>query len=80
MRVVKEAVQVIQEVFDPTKHVAPRVQRMRLAKCMGCEHRIKLTNQCDLCWCFMSIKTRLKSKDCELRSEEYPEGKWQKEI
>lgn len=78
MKMVKEAIQVIQELFDPTKHVDPRTQRMRLAQCMGCEHNIKLTKQCDLCWCLMAVKTRLKSKDCELRTKEYPNGKWQK--
>jgi len=74
----KEGVKIIQELFDPETHVDPRTQRMRLNYCMGCENRIPITNQCDLCLCFMALKTKLKSKYCELRTPEFPSGKWQK--
>lgn len=76
----RKGVKIIEELFDPSKHVSPRNQRMRFNHCMGCEKRIKLTNQCSLCLCFMSLKTKLKSKECELRTAEYPNGKWQKEL
>lgn len=73
------AVEIVEEVFDPSKHVDERTQRIRLNKCMGCEHYRKWSGQCKLCWCFMAIKTGLKSKYCEEVSEEYPNGRWQKE-
>lgn len=75
---IKKVVKIIEEIFDPKEHVTPRVQRMRLNDCMGCEKRIPITNQCSLCLCFMSLKTKLKSKYCELRTAEFPNGKWQK--
>jgi len=75
---VKKAVRIIRELNDPKYHVDARTQRMRLNHCMNCEHYRKLTGQCKLCECFMALKTQLKSMDCELRSAEYPQGKWQK--
>lgn len=77
---INEGLKVIDELFDPTKHVATRTQRRRLVTCMSCEHYRKLISQCKICDCIMVLKTKLKSKDCELRTPEFPYGKWQKEI
>lgn len=41
----------------------------RLSICKGCEHLTGKLNQCDLCNCFMNIKTRIFFAQC-------PIGKW----
>lgn len=38
--------------------------------CNSCDHRIKLTNQCNVCYCFISLKAAVESESCPL-------GKWQ---
>jgi hypothetical protein len=41
----------------------------RQAVCDECEHKIELTNQCNLCYCFIALKAALPSASC-------PAGKW----
>ena len=41
----------------------------RMNTCKECEHLYKLTNTCNKCGCFMTIKTKLQSSKC-------PIGKW----
>lgn len=50
--------------------VVEREKARRLAICQDCtEHFNPSTSKCDLCTCYMPLKTRLKSMDC-------PIGKW----
>lgn len=44
-------------------------QEMRYQICKSCEEYIESTDQCNVCMCFMSLKTRLKNSSC-------PKGKW----
>jgi hypothetical protein len=41
----------------------------RIEMCELCEHFKPGTRQCEICWCFMDIKTKMKNKSC-------PEDKW----
>jgi hypothetical protein len=45
------------------------IKQKRLDICKSCEEFIKLTAQCDVCGCFMKVKTMIKSAKC-------PKGKW----
>lgn len=66
------------DLLDDGEYVPERVQRMRYNTCLDCPNYYKPTGQCKLCWCFMSLKTKLKNAYCEEESEEYPNGRWQK--
>jgi hypothetical protein len=37
--------------------------------CKGCEHYRKSLDQCKVCGCIMTVKTKLKNTSC-------PKGKW----
>lgn len=51
--------------------VDPETQKTRYGICVSCEHFVKLSKQCKLCYCFMKVKTKLKGARC-------PELKWDK--
>ena len=42
-------------------------ERMKI--CAGCEHYIKEENRCNLCGCFLNVKTKVATERC-------PVGKW----
>ena len=46
----------------------------RWAECEKCEHLVKATKQCDVCKCFMKVKTRVATARCPLDPP-----KWDKE-
>jgi hypothetical protein len=53
---------------DPT--VAPRrVAILRMGVCEDCDHYIKDSGQCDICLCYMKLKTTMANMECPL-------GKW----
>jgi len=53
---------------DPT--VAPRrVAILRMEVCEDCDHYIKDSGQCDICLCYMKLKTTMANMECPL-------GKW----
>lgn len=39
----------------------------RLAICNECEHFVKDTERCGVCWCWMKIKTKLPGESCPLQ-------------
>lgn len=45
----------------------PEVVRERTERCYGCLHRV--TNQCQLCTCVVSLKTMMAPESC-------PAGRW----
>tara|TARA_Y100000310_G_scaffold92906_1_gene90504 strand:+ start:606 stop:1007 length:402 start_codon:yes stop_codon:yes gene_type:complete len=53
----------------------------RWAECEKCEHLVKATKQCDVCKCFMKVKTRVATSRCPLdppkwdREYNFKEGK-----
>jgi len=50
---------------DPT--VAPRaVAAERLAICEECDHYLKNSGQCDICQCYMKLKTTMSNMRCPL--------------
>lgn len=51
------------------QYVSEETAKARQDICNGCPKRIALTNQCGVCKCFLSAKTKLKQESC-------PEGKW----
>lgn len=56
-------------VTGKDQYVSDEIQKKRQDICDGCPKRIALTNQCGVCKCFLSAKTRLKQESC-------PEEKW----
>jgi hypothetical protein len=53
-------------LFDNPK-LAPRsVAAERLETCKACDHYKKDTTQCDICQCFMPIKTSFANVECPL--------------
>lgn len=40
------------------------VAQQRYDICKSCEHFILVTNQCDLCKCFMKLKVKIKNSKC----------------
>lgn len=53
--------------------VTPEQQEARYSICESCDRLHAATNRCNLCGCFMGVKTWLKSQECPLK-------KWEKEI
>lgn len=49
--------------------VEEEIADIRLEICRGCYHLVKLTQQCDECWCVMPLKVKLPNAEC-------PIGKW----
>jgi recombinational DNA repair protein RecR len=41
----------------------------RIEMCESCKDFKPETRQCEICWCFMDIKTKIKNKSC-------PKDKW----
>lgn len=52
--------------------VCKEVQQKRQSICDGCPYQNKKLNQCTVCKCFLSFKTKLKRESC-------PKDKWDKE-
>jgi hypothetical protein len=48
-----------------------KFERERTLICKQCEHLVQIFNVCNVCGCFMPIKTKLKRAEC-------PIGKWGK--
>ena len=46
--------------------VPEAVAKQRQDICNGCDKRIKLTNQCKECGCFLAAKTKIKQEKCPL--------------
>lgn len=38
----------------------------RMSICLSCEHLIPKTRQCDVCKCFMNLKTRFEGMECPI--------------
>ena len=59
---------VIDVIKDELKGTADKLskdeQKLRLEICETCEHRTKLTRQCNLCGCFLDLKTKYRSSEC----------------
>lgn len=47
------------------------LQRKRYDVCFSCEHRIRQTDTCGLCGCYLKMKTRSPESSC-------PAGHWQR--
>ena len=58
-------------VTGATLRVSPDTMSERRALCMGCPKLIQKTKQCDVCKCFILLKTQLAEESC-------PEGRWHK--
>jgi hypothetical protein len=43
------------------------VSSQRQDICNDCEYRIKTTNQCSKCGCFLSAKTKFRQEECPLQ-------------
>jgi hypothetical protein len=55
------------DILNPNIDKTPEdVQKERMGICAGCEHFIKMTNQCKKCGCIMTIKTKLLSSTCPI--------------
>lgn len=55
--------------------VPEAVAKQRQDICNDCEHRIKVTNQCSECGCFLAAKTKFKQESCPLQKwTEYNEN------
>lgn len=48
------------------------IAETRMSICKKCEHFMKITSQCKVCWCPMIVKVKLAEVEC-------PIGKWRKE-
>ena len=59
------------EVLKNPKLVPRKVRKERLEVCHSCDHYIVVSDQCDVCLCFMSIKASFEAMDCPL-------DKWEK--
>lgn len=59
------------DLFDPSKHVHPKIRRQRINICMQCPYLFKPTKNCKVCLCFVREKSKLITEDC-------PMGYWQK--
>ena len=59
------------DLLDPdAPRASEELQKERMSICGPCEHIImQITKQCNLCGCFMEMKTRLLDAKC-------PIGKW----
>ena len=59
---------------DPT--AAPRaVMNERLQTCEQCDHYLPMSGQCDLCGCFMKLKTAMANSRCPIdKWEEWRRG------
>jgi hypothetical protein len=56
------------DVLNPNKlKLDDKSASERFDICLGCEHLIKLTNQCKKCGCLMTLKTKLKDAACPLK-------------
>lgn len=40
--------------------------RQRIDICNKCENYVKITKQCNICFCFMPIKARMKGMSCPI--------------
>jgi hypothetical protein len=50
---------------DPS--IAPRrVASLRMEVCEGCDHYIQDSGQCDICLCYMKLKTTMANMKCPL--------------
>lgn len=59
----------------PGRFLVDRKQKnKRMEICGGCEKFIKLTHQCNVCFCFLDLKTWLKNEECPGNPK-----KWEKE-
>jgi hypothetical protein len=65
---VSEPIDVKKLEFDFLVNKESRSQQ-RIAVCLDCEHLKKPLNRCELCGCFMNIKTRIYKSKC-------PKGLW----
>lgn len=57
------------DLLNKNNYIETSESNKRMEICLGCDHLIKLTNQCKECGCFMNLKTKLKDAIC-------PIGKW----
>mgnify|MGYP003626756429 FL=1 len=56
--------------YEKNKEKKPLLTpKQRITICEGCDKFFSPTRQCKVCFCFMDIKTKIKSKTC-------PKGKW----
>ena len=46
--------------------VPSSVSKARQDVCNACPHRLKVTNQCTKCGCFLAAKTKIKQEKCPL--------------
>jgi len=57
--------------IDPY-HVSKEKATERKEICRSCDSYLSMTDQCKECWCFISLKTKLKKH----LGGECPKGKW----
>lgn len=61
------------DIFNKNlEKVSDQIQKERMEICRGCDHFIKMTNQCTECGCIMTLKTKLPHAEC-------PINKWKAE-
>jgi hypothetical protein len=49
--------------------VDDKIKQERLDICNNCPNLVKATGQCKICFCFVKLKTSLKTEEC-------PDKKW----
>jgi hypothetical protein len=62
-------------VFDAAKdavtgnleRVTSEVKQSRLDVCKTCDHFKKISRQCELCGCFLDLKTELTRAECPIK-------------
>lgn len=52
------------DLINKDNYIEKSESDKRMNICLGCEHLIKLTRQCEECGCFMNLKTKLKDARC----------------
>lgn len=50
--------------YAKTGTTTPEIRESRLGICRGCEHFIPGTSRCDICKCFMKVKTWIAGVSC----------------
>lgn len=58
----------VSDIFSKDKIILEMSNR-RKALCRDCEYHNKILNQCNVCGCFVNLKTKVVNEKC-------PKGKW----
>ena len=64
------------EFLENFKTVSPKVAQSRQNICNSCEHRRKFVNQCSICGCFLTAKTKMLYAECPLKKWNSPMTSW----